>query len=333
MILFLLSGFGFMGRMHAAVLKRMPGAAITGVVDPRGEEIRPALRAAGWDDVPVFTDLEAALSRCRCDVVDICLPTDMHRTTAEIAFAAGKHVFCEKPIALNLKDAGAMTQAAKAAGRQFMVGHCIRFWPEYEVLKNLVNSKEYGALVSLSLSRRNSRPDYAVGGWVNDPTRCMGAALDMHIHDTDFVCHLLGEPQTVAARGVLESTGWNSIASIYSFGQTGPLVFAYGAWNYPAGWGFQMAYSAVFENGALDFDSRAKPTLRLTKGGRSEDVSDLEMPSADGYQREMEYFTHCLANHLPVEISTGEQAARSLAVTLAEIESAASGGTPHPVSN
>lgn len=230
-----------MGRTHAAVLRELPGVAVTGVLDPRREGIEAAVREALGREVPVYRELEAGLTGC--DVVDICLPTDLHRRAAEAAFAAGCHVFCEKPVALNMEDAGAMVRAAEAAGREFMVGHCIRFWPEYEHLKRIVDSGEHGRLLSLSLSRRNSRPDYAVGGWVNDPARCVGAALDMHIHDTDFVCDLLGEPHAVSARGVREATGWNSIASLYDFGPDGPLVFADGAWNYPPGFGFQMRFS------------------------------------------------------------------------------------------
>jgi predicted dehydrogenase len=315
-------GFGFMGAMHAGVYRGLASARVVAVIDPRVDEAGKTLRERGWD-IPVFADYESAAARTEFSVVDICLPTDLHPGVALKAFSNGKHVFCEKPIALNVRDAEAMTAAARAAGRQFMVGHCIRFWPEYEALKRAVDSGEFGRLVSLSLSRRNSRPDYAVGGWVNDPERCVGAALDMHIHDTDFVCHLLGSPRAVSARGVREPSGWNSIASTYDFGPDGPLVFADGAWNYPAGWGFQMRFSAVFEDAAMDFDSRANPTLMFTAGGTA--PQPLPQPATDGYHRELEYFINRLQAGVPIETSTGDQAARSLAVTLAEIESAVSG--------
>ncbi len=317
-------GFGFMGAMHADVYRRLASARVVAIVDPRADEVREALRERGWD-IPVFPDYETAAARTEFSVVDICLPTDLHPGVALKAFAGGKHVFCEKPIALNMRDAQEMIAAACAAGRQFMVGHCIRFWPEYEALKRVVDSGEFGRLVSLSLSRRNARPDYAVGGWANDPERCVGAALDMHIHDTDFVCHLLGSPRAVSARGVREPSGWNSIASTYDFGSDGPLVLADGAWNYPAGWGFQMRFSAVFQNAAMDFDSRANPTLMLTVGGDAPRPVALPEPATDGYHRELEYFIARIEAGLPVETSTGAQAARSLAVTLAEIEYAASG--------
>lgn len=325
MVRVLLCGFGFMGRVHAGVLAQLPGVTVAGVVDPRGEAVLPELRDL-CGEVPVFPTTETALAGCTCDAVDICLPTDLHRQTAEMSLSAGKHVFCEKPLALTVPDAEAMVQAAQKADRQLMVGHCLRFWPEYEFLAELVRSREHGALVSLSLSRRNARPDYAVGDWVNNPQRCVGGALDMHIHDTDFVCHLLGTPRGVSARGVREATGWNSIASTYDYGSSGPLVFADGAWIYPPGWGFQMRFSTVFERAALDFDSRADPALLLTAGKNPPQPVPLPHAGTDGYHGELAYFFSRLRDGLPVEISTGEQATESLRVTLAEIASAADGG-------
>lgn len=192
-----LVGGGFMGAMHAKVYRLLPAARIAAVVDPRGEKVSEDLRTGR--NVPVFPDLAEAMKRVDCSAVDICLPTDLHRETALLAIAAGKHVFCEKPIALTGEDAAAMTAAARLAGRQLMVGHCIRFWPEYLKLKRAVDSGVHGRLVSLSLGRRTGRPGYSIGNWVNRPERCLGAALDLHIHDTDFLLHLLGRPEAVVS--------------------------------------------------------------------------------------------------------------------------------------
>ena len=259
------------------------------------------------------------MEEVECSVVDICLPTDLHRSIALEAFAAGKHVFCEKPIALTRNDASAMTLAAHQADRQFMVGHCIRFWPEYIELKRIVDSGEHGRLLSLSLSRRTGRPGYSIGDWVNKPDRCLGAALDLHIHDTDFLLHLLGAPEAVVSQGLRDETGWSSISTQYHY--EGRIVTADGAWNYPANWGFQMRYTAVFERAVLDFDSRSVLTLAA---GESGPVA-LSMPPHDGYYHELAYFIGCLERGEPVSISTGEQASASLDLVLAEIESAATG--------
>ena len=197
-------------------------------------------------------------------------------------------MFCEKPIALTREDAAAMTDAAREAGRQLMVGHCIRFWPEYVELKRIVDSGEHGRLLSLSLGRRTGRPGYSIGDWVNKPERCLGAALDLHIHDTDFLLHLLGAPEAVVSQGLRDETGWSSIATQYVYG--GRIVTAEGAWNYPANWGFQMRFSAVFERAVLDYDSRSGITLAAGDAG----PTALPMPQHDGYHHELAYFFGCL---------------------------------------
>jgi len=324
-----------MGAMHANVYKWLPDARVVAVVDPRAEAARETLRSLGLGDIPVYADYDQAAKACEFTVVDICLPTDLHRDIALRAFAEGRHVFCEKPIALTLESAREITAAARGAARELMVGHCIRFWPEYVELKRIVDSSEHGCLLSLSMSRRTGRPSFTGGDWANQPARCLGAALDLHIHDTDFLVHLLGTPQAVVSRGTLDTSGWSGISTQYHF--DGKAVTAEGGWNYPKNWGFQMRFAAVFECAALDFDSRAPQALLLTSGeGRPVPIS-LAQPiaassattgnitSLGGYYSELSYFIDYLERGKPVVISTGEQATESLRVVLAEIESARQG--------
>ncbi len=313
----LIIGFGFMGRKHAEVYATLPGAEVVGLVDSRLDAA--SLPVTSWGEIPVFRDFASAAAAVDFSVADICLPTDLHGDVAREAFAAGKHVFCEKPIALKTDEASAMIDAARQAGRQFMVGHCIRFWPEYVELKRLVDSGEHGRLLSLVMSRRSGRPAYTAGDWVNKPERCLGAALDLHIHDADFLLHLLGSPETVVSRGLRDETGWSSITTQY--GYPGRAITAEGAWNYPEKWGFQMRFSAVFERAALDYDSRDGLMLAV---GNAAPVG-VAVPPQDGYHHELAYFIACLERGEPVAISNGGQALASLELVLTEIESAASG--------
>ncbi len=314
----LIIGFGFMGRTHADVYAKLPEATVVGIVDSNLEAIGRSVSAGQQGEVPVFRDFASALASVDFSVVDICLPTDLHCDIAKEAFAAGKHVFCEKPMALTKGEASAMIEAARNAGRQLMVGHCIRFWPEYVELKRLVDSGEHGRLLSLSMDRRSGRPAYSVGNWVNKPERCLGAALDLHIHDSDFLLHLLGTPEAVISQGLRDETGWSSIATQYQYVRRN--VTAEGAWNYPEKWGFQMRFSAVFERAALDYDSRSGLILMA----ECSDPEAVSMPPHDGYYHELAYFIGCLERGEPVAISNGEQAASSLDLVLAEIKSAES---------
>lgn len=302
-------GLGFMGRVHLDAYRRNPAAKVVGIVDLDPASTRAYVEEQGLE-IRVADSLEAILQECEADAVDICLPTDLHRSLAEAAFARGLHVFCEKPIALSSEDAEAIIAAGKRAGRQLMVGHCIRFWPEYCQLKEAVTSRVWGDLRVLSLQRRAPRPTYATGGWIDDPARCAGAALDLHIHDSDFVLHLLGSPSAVFSRGVRLPSGWDYLSTDYVYENVS--VHAEGGWICPPDWNFRMGYVAIFEHGTLEFDSAAP-------------VAEQNSDSKSAYEAELDYFVECLERGTPVAINTGEDAARSLRLVLAEIESAHSG--------
>lgn len=326
-----------MGSMHAQVYAQLRQARVVGVVERRTAVARNTLKQVKLS-APVFSSLGDAMARVPVDAVDVCLPTDLHAGVALEAMAAGKHVFCEKPIALSLADARRMVAAAERAGVFLQVGQCIRFWPEYQALTRLVRQGRFGVLQSLSLQRRASRPAYSDGDWLNDERRSGGAALDLHIHDTDFVHHLIGRPRAVTAAGTRDSSGWSHIFTTYHF--DGCAVTAEGGWNYPKGWGFQMAFQAVLEGATVEFDSRNSPSLLITPAkGRSRPLScpgpkagtsslgSGNIASLGGYFNELAAFLRCLERGRYPTLATGEQAAQSLATVLAEIASARTGKT------
>jgi predicted dehydrogenase len=242
-------GFGFMGEMHAQAYRGIAGARLVGIADTATEAAKQKAQKLGFD-VPVFSGLGEALVATSADVADICLPTDAHAGAAIEAFRAGRHVFCEKPVARAVADAAQMIQARNRAGTFCQVGHCIRFWPEYQAFERFLRQGSAGRLRSLTLQRRASRPRYSTGNWLGEPARSGGAALDLHIHDTDYVLHLFGIPDAVHSRGTRDAGGWSHLSTHYLY--PGLLVQAEGGWDYPAEWGFQMAFQAVFERGAVE---------------------------------------------------------------------------------
>ncbi len=328
-------GLGFMGTMHAQIYQQLRHASLVAVVDKKVARARQALVTLGLE-AKVFGTVEEMLKNCDVDVVDICLPTDLHAPFALKAISAGKHVFCEKPLALTLSDGRKIVAAAKKAGVFFQVGHCIRFWPEYMAFASFVKSRKAGKLLSLSLQRRAGRPSYSEEDWLNNQARSGGAALDLHIHDTDFVHHLLGRPEAVTSVGTKDKTGWSHIFTTYHFKAV--AVTAEGGWNYPPHWGFQMAFQAVFERGAVEFDSGANPTLVVTLGDGKKQPLAYKSPGAGesstgsgnisslgGYYNELAAFINSLQKKMAPGVATGDQAAESLATTLSEIKSATTG--------
>lgn len=326
----ILVGCGFMGGMHAQIYNALEGVDIVAAVDDRVDETRKKLSKLGCD-TPVFSTLGEAFSNVESDFVDICLPTYLHEKYALAALHAGKALFCEKPLALSVAQADKILALAEEKGAYAQVGHCIRFWPEYQKLMEYHDSGEGGELLSLSLIRRGGRPGYGIGNWLNDEKLSGGAALDLHIHDTDFVLALLGQPDKISSKVTRDYSGPVHIYSLFEFGSV--IVSSEGGWNYPEKWGFQMAFQAVYEKAVLDFDSSNGKGLMLCAGDEEPRAVEIAKPDAGesksgegnvsdlgGYYNELKYFTDCLRRNEAPKIATLADARASLALTLKEIE-------------
>lgn len=315
--------------MHAQAYSSIKAARIVGLVDTRKSQTSRAMGKIGIK-APVYSTLTEALAEQDADVVDICLPTPLHEPVALEALKNGKAVFLEKPIARNSAQAQRIVHAAKRAGVAVQIGQCIRFWPEYQALEKIVKSKKLGALKSLTMQRRSALPGYSAGSWLLDEEKSGGAALDLHIHDTDFVLHLLGLPRSVFSQGTRDKHGLSHIFTMYDYKDI--AVSAEGGWNYPGQWGFQMAYQAVFERGTIEYDSNQgifitqgkgpKKPLPVTQPSAGSSRTDIgNVSSLGGYFNELTYFIDCLEKGRMPALATPAQAAESLRVVLAEIES------------
>lgn len=323
-----------MGGVHAQIYTALPRATVAAIVDDDVDRARKKVKELGIT-APVYRDFDEALTADDVDAVDICVPTLQHPLYIKKALAAGKHVFCEKPFAATDKEARALAAAATRAGVKMQIGHCIRFWPEYQALEKYVAGKRGGRLLSLAMFRRSGRPAYSVGDWVNKEKLSGGAAFDLHIHDTDYVHHLLGQPKAVTSVGTKDRTGWSHLFTTYHF--DGLAVTASGGWNYPAQWGFQMGFEAIFEHAVVEFDSRANPTLMVTeKAGKRKPLAFTQprvgggrsggnISSFGGYFNELSTFVDCLESGRHPEVATPAQAAESVRTVLAEIKSARTG--------
>ncbi len=324
MIRFAVVGFGFMGVTHAKQIKRHPDAELAAVVETDPQKIKQT--TSGNIDVGQQEDLLAGaaiydrmstmLKKEKVDCVSICLPTWLHRQVVVEALQAGKHVICEKPMALTLSDCDAMIEAAQRNQRELIIAQCLRFWPEYEILHSCLASGELGALQALSCLRVSAPPFWSGSdSWFGRPDKSGGCVFDLHVHDVDFIQYVLGRPAAVFAQGLSTPSGLNhSVMSQYLY--PFPLLCsAEGSWNYPTG--FKMGYGALFEKGLLQYDSTLTPTLRLTRTG-DEQAQPVSVPEGDGYSREFSYYIECLNSNKPVSRMTPLSARQSIEIALAE---------------
>jgi predicted dehydrogenase len=328
-------GLGFMGGMHAQIYTALAGVELVAVADHNVAGTEKKVAEMGLN-AQVFPDLATLLRSIEVDVIDICVPTDKHAELAITAAAAGKHLFIEKPLSLTLANCEAIQVAIDKAGVFAQVGQCIRFWPEYVALKEFIDSGKGGALKSLSLQRRASRPTYSQEDWLNDEARSGGAACDLHVHDTDFIIHLLGMPKSVYSKTTQGRSGPDHIFTSYQYDDV--AAHGEGGWDYPEHYGFCMAFEAIFENACVAYNSASGAPLTLTlndqkstemtvvqPGPKQSTTGEGNISSLGGYYNELEYFTNCLNANKAPEIATVAQATDSIRVLLAEIKSAQTG--------
>jgi myo-inositol 2-dehydrogenase/D-chiro-inositol 1-dehydrogenase len=183
-------GTGRIGRIHARNLKYMiPGARLLALADVA---VQSAQQAAGELDIPVCeADYRRLLERPDVDAVIICSSTDTHAGIMVEAAAAGKHIFCEKPIALEMARIDEALAAVARAGVKLQVGFNRRFDPGFSRARNLIAAGKIGVPQLLRISSRDPQPpplEYVkVSG---------GLFLDMMIHDFDMARFLMGQEVT-----------------------------------------------------------------------------------------------------------------------------------------
>ena len=183
-------GCGGMGNHHARVLAQMANVKVVGVCDPIEAKARPLGEAVG---VPWCVDYRTLLERA--DAVWICTEPFNRLAVVTDAAAAGKHIFTEKPIARDLREADAMIAAAARARVKYMLGYVLRFTNPYRLLRDTLAAGELGELVSC-WTRRFMPIDMSTL-WYGWQEKSGGVLLDFGSHDLDWLLWLGGPARTV----------------------------------------------------------------------------------------------------------------------------------------
>lgn len=185
MIRFGVLGCGRIGQVHASTLYRLNGAVVRAVSDAF-ETAANALADKVHAEVRSSEDIIAASD---IDAVAICTPTDTHADLIEAAAKAGKAVFCEKPIHLDVDRVRSCLETVEQTGTALMIGFQRRFDPDFRALKEALLSDRIGKIEQISIISRDPSPppiDYI--------KRSGGLFRDMTIHDFDMARFLLETP-------------------------------------------------------------------------------------------------------------------------------------------
>jgi predicted dehydrogenase len=308
-------GLGFMGTTHLDAFSKMEGVTVAAICTQNPAAFSEGFRSSrgnlnresaahDFSAVHKLSNWRELLQYPELDAVDVCLPTDLHASVAIAALRVGKHVLCEKPLALTGADCEAMIAEAKQHNRILMAGQVLRFWPEYMYLERFVKEREYGGIRSATFVRRCGLPDWS--RWLPDENKSGGAVLDLLIHDIDQALWLFGTPDRVAAKA-LGSMDAITATLIYP---GGPEVRVQGGWFAP-GSALSMTFQVRAERAELELTATG---LTLSdEVGRRNEIAGM---GGDAYATELAYFVDCCRAHRQPERCMPEDSCRAVKLAL-----------------
>jgi predicted dehydrogenase len=317
-----------MGMMHYLAYQKLSGVKVTAIC-----ESLPERRKGDWTKIKgnfgpqgtqmdltgikTYADASELLADANVDMVDICLPPNQHAKMTIAALQAGKHVFSEKPIALSLADADAMTAAAEANKKLFMVGHVLPFFPAYAFVYEAARTNKYGKLLGGHFDRVISDPV-----WLKDfynMSTTGGPLLDLHIHDAHFIRLLFGMPKQVQSIGRMRSEVPEYFSTQFVFGDPNVVVTSTSGCIFQQGRPFMARSEVHFEKATIVIDGAG--TTILSDDGKS---LPAELPNLDEvgiFANEMKEVVDSASKGQVSPILGGELARDALLIALKEMES------------
>ena len=300
-----LAGLGRMGRLHAANLRRAPSVDLVQVVDADERLAQTTAEEVGSEWSTSYDDL---LGDPRIDAIAIATPTPLHAPMIEAAAAAGKHVFCEKPIALDLDSSRRAVGAAHAAQIKLQVGFHRRFDPDWAAAAARIAAGELGDVYLFRTSLRDMKPPP-----IEYIRTSGGIFVDCTIHDLDTARWLVGDIDEVTALGAaLSGPAFAEVGDVDNAIVT--LRFASGALGVidnsrVAGYGYDCSTEIVGSKAAVRIaHHRRVNNVWLTPGAATVDwVADFTERYAQAYLHELEDFAAAIRDNRPVAVS-GEDA-------------------------
>ena len=326
-----IAGLGFMGKMHFRCYRALEDVQIVAIcdIDPARFEdtggtagnIEGAEAPLDFTGIQLYDRFDKMLAESNLDVLSVTLPTYLHQDYTVRALSAGVNVLCEKPMAPTVEQGLEMAAEAQRSGKRLQVGHCIRFWPEYAKAKELIDSGQYGSVRAATFQRLSLTPTWSWENWILDAEKSGAAALDLHIHDSDYVQYVFGMPREVfsrAARG--PSNGSDHIVTQYLYDDD-RVITAEGGWMMAPTFGFEMSFNIVLDKAVIVYDCTRQPAFKICPAEGQ--AYTPEIASGDGYSNEIAHFVQAVRGAAVPEVITPQQSIDSLRLVLAEQRSAA----------
>jgi len=191
-------GVGQIGKHHLATYQKIPGARVVALCDNDASELARVASGAGIGETTA--DFRKLIARKDIDAVDVCLHNNLHAPVAMAALQAGKHVYCEKPMAGSWRDAASMLETARKTGRRLSIQLSTLYSPETKAAQELIRAGRLGRIYHARSTgyRRRGRPyvdGYGSIRFVQKAYSAGGAMFDLGVYHLCQILHLLGNPE------------------------------------------------------------------------------------------------------------------------------------------
>ena len=276
----------------------------------------------------IFSDLENMLPEV--DIVDICVPTYLHHKMVLTAAEAGKTIICEKPLSLTVDEGVDMVKACREAGVKLLVGHVVRFFPEYTAARERVLAGEVGNISVVRLSREAFQPFNEFDNWYVDNMKSGGMIHDLMIHDIDFSRWVAGDVVKVFAKSITLSTGLKSSfdhAMAILTHANGVITHLECSWAMPKPI-FRTSIEIGGSEGLIIYDSESASPINIALHRNVEDDHSVGLPdmlmTESPYTTQIKEFYDAIINDTPTRVSA-EDGLAAVQIARAAIESAKTG--------
>ncbi|HEY0826497.1 MAG TPA: Gfo/Idh/MocA family oxidoreductase [Bacilli bacterium] len=297
-----LIGCGTMGGVYADRLAKMEGVRVSAVCHPE-----PSKVAALADSLQakVYSSYADMLARPELDIVCVTTPTYLHKRHILEALNAGKHVICEKPLALNEEDCREVMKRSAEKGVRVFVAHVVRFFPEYAGICERLRSGEAGGIISAKARRVSLMPKE--NSWFLDRAKSGGIVFDLMIHDIDYILWLLGDSISQISANRTSHAGMEIVSASLTYAN-GTDVTLEACWGASA---FQTELEIIGERGVIACES-GKPESPGEEENGEPDASrkGVVIPESpehyDPYYRQLAHFVQAIVTNRPALITTEE---------------------------
>ena len=275
----------------------------------------------------IYTSLEDILQDPAVDVIYVCTTNERHKAETLAAASAGKHVLCEKPLALTLEDALEMVKGCQSAGVVLGTNHHLRNAVTHRKIRSLIMRGAIGTPLAARVFHAVSLPPYLRTWRIKDPSAGGGVTLDITVHDTDTLRFLLDdEVEDVMAyfaqQGLAQQDLEDSVMGVMRF-SSGLLAQFHDAFTIGhAGTGLQI-HGTTGSLIAEDVMTQQPVGRIYRRKGNQREAIPLELPE-DLYERSVRIFSQAVEGQ-GRPAATDEDGVRSLAVALAVRTSAQTG--------